>query len=199
VRDLPPAANQDALDAVLRARESAHPCAFRLVGYDLASNERGLQPELFRSLVTQAREAGLAITVHTGEETPPSYVWENLRVLQPQRIGHGIQSWADPELVAQLREQDIHLEVCPTSNYLTRAVPSLAEHPIRHLYDAGISISINTDDPHVMGIDLVHEYALLQREFGFSPEEFQAINRRALEHSFLPEAQKARARAWFDR
>lgn len=198
VRDLPHAANQEALEAVLRARASAHPCAFRLVGFDLASNEHGIQPEQFSGLVSQAREAGLAITVHTGEETPPPYVWDNLLVLRPQRIGHGIQSWADPELVAHLREQDIHLEICPSSNYLTRAVASMAEHPVRHLYEAGVSMSINTDDPHVMGIDLVHEYELLAREFGFRMAEFQAINRRALEHSFLPEAQKARARTWLD-
>lgn len=197
VRDLPLSVNQQALDAVLRFKRGSHACADRLVGFDLASTETGIQPAQFQDLVQQARAGGLALTVHTGEETPPPYVWKNLELLQPKRLGHGIQSWGDPLLVSHLLEHDIHLEVCPTSNYLTRAVSSLAEHPIRKLYDAGVSISINTDDAHLMGIDLVHEYELLQNLFGFSEADFKRINRRALEHSFLPEAYKTRVERYF--
>ena len=93
-----------------------------------------------------------------------------------------------------LKSRGIHLEISVTSNWLTRSVPTLDAHPIKNFLEHGISISINTDDPHLMGIDLVHEYELLAEKFGFTRADFMRINRDALEHSFLPESIKSKVR-----
>ena len=96
-----------------------------------------------------------------------------------------------------IKERDVHLELSVTSNWLTRCVESIETHPIKKLYEAGVSISINTDDPHLMGINLVHEYELIVDKFGLTREDFMKINKDALEHSFLPEAVKAKVRKQF--
>jgi len=94
-----------------------------------------------------------------------------------------------------LCERDVLLEVCPTSNWLTRSVPSLEEHPLPFLLRAGVPVSLNSDDPHLMAIDLVHEYEVCARVFGFGLEEFAAMNRAALAHSFLDDEAKRRVEA----
>ncbi len=190
VRDLDLNTNRRALLDALRFRRSAHPMAERIVGFDLAASEAGTRPEDFVELVAMARAGGLGITVHSGEDTTAAHVQRTIEVLTPDRIGHGIQAWHDLAVVQLLKIKGIHLEVSITSNWLTRSVASLAAHPIRKLYDAGVSLSINTDDPHLMGIDLVHEYRLAQRLFGFELSDFERMNREALAHSFLPERLK---------
>jgi adenosine deaminase len=147
--------------------------------------------------VERARAAGLGITVHTGENTSAAHVRRSLDLYRPDRIGHGIRAWEDPDLVRRLRDEGVLLEVCPTSNWITASVPSLREHPLPLLYRGGVPVSINSDDPHLFGIDLVHEYRLCRDLYGFSPEDFTRINRTALEHSFLPPEAKERVREEF--
>ena len=187
--------NQRATRALLHYRASGRPGAGMIRGFDLADQEDAFDPLPLVPLVEAAREAGLGITVHSGENTGPDFVRRTLETFRPQRIGHGIRSWGDPELVAHLGERDVLLEVCPTSNWLTRSVPSLEEHPLPSLYRAGVPVSINSDDPHLMGIDLVHEYEVCAELYGFGLEEFAAMNRAALAHSFLDPEAKRRAGA----
>jgi len=165
---------------------SRHQNADRICGFDLADAEDRTDPEDFLPMVREAREAGLGITIHSGENTSAAAVRRTLDLFAPQRIGHGIKSWGDEELLQRIRDQEVMLEVCPTSNWLTSSVGSLEEHPLPRLYRNGVPVSINSDDPNLFGIDLVHEYQLCASLYGFTEADFMSINRQTAEHSFLP-------------
>jgi adenosine deaminase len=122
-------------------------------------------------------------------------VRRTLRVLNPRRIGHGVRAWGDEEAIQLLREREVTLEVCPTSNWLTRSVSSLEGHPLPLLRRAGVRVTLNSDDPQLMGIDLVHEYALAARLYGFEAADFLQMNRDAVRASFLPGEIKRRVLA----
>jgi adenosine deaminase len=184
-RTFGPEPNRAALRELLRYRRGIHRNADRICGFDLADAEDSSDPEAFLPLVQEARAAGLGITVHTGENTSADHLKRALSLYRPDRIGHGIKAWGDEEAIAVLRERGTLLEVCPTSNWLTSSVPSLEAHPIRRLRDAGVRICVNSDDPQLMAIDLVHEYELCVRHHGFDRAALQATNRAALESSFV--------------
>ena len=151
----------------------------------------------YAPMVTKAQEAGLHVTFHAGEEPVPSAPAEvraAIEVLGAERIGHGIHIINDEAVMNLTREYGVALEVCPTSNWLTSSVPSTREHPVRRLVDAGVAVTINSDDPGLFGIDLCHEYEILHREHGFSLNDFERCNDIAAAHSFLPLA--ARQKAW---
>ena len=194
VRGMDNELNRSALMEVLKFKTSRYPVAERLVGYDLADAETSTEPENFLGLIETARQGGLHITIHSGEDTDAEYVKRSILSLGAERIGHGIKSWGNEEVLNLIKERDIHLELSVTSNWLTRCIESLETHPIKNLYQAGVSISINTDDPHLMGINLVHEYEMIADKFGLTRQDFMKINRDALEHSFLPEAIKSKVR-----
>jgi aminodeoxyfutalosine deaminase len=143
---------------------------------------RGPAP-LFKDLYREAKDRGLHLTCHAGEIAGAQSVWEALEI-GAERIGHGIRSIDDPALVAHLAAKNIPLEICITSNLRTGAVATLAEHPVRRLYDAGVPIILNTDDPAMFECTLVSEYALAAREFGFSEEELKRIAANSLAYAF---------------
>jgi adenosine deaminase len=178
--------NRAATDDLLAYARGPHRGAWRLLGFDLADSETVRPAEEFLPLVRQARAAGLGITIHSGENTSAGQVVNTLRVFGPSRIGHGIQAWNDPEARRLLKEAEVTLEVCPTSNWLTHSVPSLEAHPLPLLRRAGVRVTLNSDDPQLMGIDLVHEYALAARLYGFGIADFLECNRLAVQASFLP-------------
>jgi adenosine deaminase len=186
-RTASPEANRAATADLLAYARSPHRGAWRILGFDLADSETARPPEDFLPLIEQARAAGLGITVHSGENTSAAHLLATLRVFGPRRIGHGIQAWGDPEALRLLKESAVTLEVCPTSNWLTRSVPSLEAHPLPRLRKAGVQVTLNSDDPQLMGIDLVHEYRLAARLYGFGPEDFLECTRAAVQASFLPE------------
>jgi adenosine deaminase len=153
----------------------------------------------YAPLVKKARYAGLHLTTHAGEVPgpgSPSEVRDAIEVLGAQRIGHGIHIINDPSVMDLCKENNVTLEICPTSNWLTSAVPTTAHHPIRRLMDYGVPVTINSDDPSLFGIDLCHEYEILQREHGFTENEFQACNQRAADASFIEAGEKSRV--WSD-
>lgn len=174
-------------ECIRYARALRHRGADRLVGFDLADREATTRPADWLEAVNLARAAGWGVTVHSGEETPAAGVRETLEVLAPDRIGHGVNAWQDPEVVELLIERDVLLELCPTSNWLTQCAPTLAGHPLPDFYRAGVKVSINSDDPQLMAIDLVNEYDIARRYYGFDTDDFMRINAMALEKSFLPE------------
>ncbi|WP_405231421.1 adenosine deaminase [Lentisalinibacter salinarum] len=169
-------------------------CSDTFVGLDMADHDDGNQAR-FLPLVEKARVAGLHFTTHAGEEPTPDaaqQVRDAIEVLGAERIGHGIHIVRDPAVMEFVIERDVLLEVCPTSNWLTSAVPSTAEHPIRRLMEAGVPVSINSDDPGLFGIDLCHEYRILAEEQDYTRAEFERLNDLAAAKSFIPEAEKAR-------
>jgi adenosine deaminase len=173
-------------------------CADSFVGLDFADKDTHELRD-YAPMVERARTAGLRLTVHAGEEPGPGasrQVRDAIEILGAARIGHGIHIIGDPDTVRFVRERGVALEVCPTSNWLCNSVPSTRAHPIRRLIQAGVTVTINSDDPSLFGIDLAHEYELLAREHAFTAEQFARCNRDALAHSFLPPA--LIAKAWPD-
>ena len=146
------------------------------------SEERG-PAEWSKEVFAFAKSAGLHLTAHAGESGGPESVWEAL-VLGAERIGHGIAAVRDPGLMRHLRDRDIPLEICITSNLVTGVVARLEDHPIRALYDAGVPIVLNTDDPAMFGCTLVDEYRLAARAFGFSGAELRGIAENGFRYGF---------------
>ena len=139
----------------------------------------------FRDLYAQARDRRLHLTCHAGETTDAQSIWDALAI-GAERIGHGIRAIDDTKLLAQLRDQNIPLEICITSNLRTGAVASLAEHPVRKLFEAGVPLILNTDDPALFGCTLESEYDLAARAFGFTADELNAIAANSLKYAFAP-------------
>jgi len=160
-----------------------------VVAFGIGGSEERGPADWFGDVFAFAKSAGLHLTAHAGESIGPESVWAALK-LGVERIGHGIRSIEDPALVAHLRERQIPLEICITSNLVTGVVRRLEDHPVRRLFDAGVPITLNTDDPAMFGCTLVGEYELAARSFGFSEPELQAIAENSLRYRFgaLPAA-----------
>ena len=136
--------------------------------------------------------AGLHSVPHAGETTGPETVWDAIRLLGAERIGHGTSSAQDPELLRHLADTGIPLEVCPSSNIATRAVATLEEHPIRAFRDAGVTITVNSDDPPMFGTTLTREYAIAAELLGLDRSGVAELARMAVRESFAPEDVRAR-------
>ena len=161
-----------------------------IVGVDLADGEDVYPIHEFAGPVLKAKAAGLNVTVHSGENTPAAAVVETIRTLYPDRIGHGIHIIEDMRAVELVKEQGITLEVNPWSNYLTNSVSTIEEHPLKKLFDLGVKVTINSDDPEVLETNLNNEYRIAHEVLGMSLEEIMICNRYACEASFLPEVEK---------
>jgi aminodeoxyfutalosine deaminase len=161
-----------------------------VVGIGLGGDERRAAPEQFREVYEHAARHGLRLTVHAGETAGPESIWGALRALKAERIGHGLHAMEDPELVRYLAEKQIPVEVCITSNVLTGCCSRAAEHPIRRLFDAGVLVTLNTDDPDMFRTSLVHEYQIAQQLFGFNETELRELAQNSVRASFLPETKK---------
>ncbi|WP_217596670.1 adenosine deaminase [Cohnella sp. GbtcB17] len=165
---------------------------------DLAGDEASHPAAQFRATFAVAREAGIPITIHAGEAAGPYNIREAVEELGATRIGHGIRLREDPELLAWIRERRIPLEMCPTSNIQTRAVADWDDYPIRAYYDAGLYVTVNTDNPTVSGTDMTRECETLSTRFGFTPAELTGLMRGALLAAFAEPPVKERLLARFD-
>lgn len=156
-----------------------------LIGVDLAGLEEGFPCRLYKDMFRKAHDAGLPVTIHAGEASGPENVWEAIDLLGAHRIGHGINSIKDQELMKRLARDQILLETCPTSNYVTRSVDDWALHPLPRFLAAGVPVSISTDDPGIFGVTLGEEYERCKNFLGMSDNDLRKIDTYAWEHSFL--------------
>lgn len=166
------------------------------IALDLADNEAGSEPRKFAKDFERAKKAGLHITVHSGESPSPDagkWIKDSIEILGAERIGHGVQAIHHPDVMKMLIEKGIPLEVCPHSNYLTQAFASYKDHPLKKLFDAGVPLTINSDDPGMFASVLTDEYLIAQEYQGFGLEEFKRCNEIAFNKSFIPLAEKTAA------
>ncbi len=161
-----------------------------VVALGLGGAEVGYPAEWFARWFEQARAVGLHSAPHAGETVGPESVWNAIRMLDAERIGHGVRSIEDPELVAYLAEKQIPLEVCPTSNICLDVYPSLRQHPLPRLYAAGIPLTINSDDPPLFNTTLNDEVALLANTFHFERDTINEILLNGVRYSFLSDEKK---------
>jgi adenosine deaminase len=162
----------------------------RLVGLDLAGDEANFPGELFVEHVRRARQSGLRITVHAGESAGPGSIWQAIRELGAERIGHAVRAPEDPHLLDAMAEQGIAIEANLTSNVQTSTVPDYPSHPIHLFLERGLLATLNSDDPAISGIDLRYEYEVAAPGAGLTPEQIHQAQRNALEAAFLSEAEK---------
>ena len=161
-----------------------------LVGVDLAGQEaRFPDPELHRPAIERAREIGLHVTLHAGEWGGAAQVMRSL-ALDPERIAHGPRSIDDPELVAELARRGTWLDLCPTSNTQADVVPTLADHPLRRLAQAGVRVTLNTDDLTVSDVTLSEEYARAVEHIGVTLPELWSMDLAAIEAAFCDDGTK---------
>jgi aminodeoxyfutalosine deaminase len=163
-----------------------------LVGLGIGGIEAGRAPytEVIRDVFGAAAAAGLHCVPHAGETTGPETVWEAIENLHAERIGHGINSMADPRLVDYLRERQLPVDVSPTSNVRTRQVASLGEHPLPRMLDEGLYVTLNSDDPPMFGTSLNNEYLVAATVLGLSAAGLAGLADRAVRASFLDQAAK---------
>ncbi len=157
-----------------------------LIGFGLGGPEVGVPRPQFKPHFAAARAAGLHSLPHAGETTGPETVWDALRDLGAERIGHGTSSAQDPALLAHLAEHQIPLEVCPSSNIATRAVATLAEHPLAAFRDAGVVVTINSDDPPMFGTSLNREYEIAADLLDLDETGVAELSRTAVRVSYAP-------------
>ncbi len=155
------------------------------IGVDLAGPEEGFPCRMYKDVFKPALLAGLPVTIHAGEACGPENVWEAIDLLGARRIGHGINSIHDQELMKRLARDQILLETCPTSNYITRSIAEWPEHPLPRFLEAGIPVSISTDDPGIFGVGLGEEYSRCRKFLGMSEADLRKIDEYATKHSFL--------------
>ena len=158
-----------------------------VAGFDIAADQPGdvITPHL--AAFQYARDKGIFFTAHAGESRGIENVRETLQHFAPSRIGHGVSSIADPALLEELRQWQVHLEACPSCNVQTNCYESYVDHPIDKLYRAGISVSLNTDTRTIGNMTLSREYAKMHETFGWEAEEFYHCNKNALKAAFVPD------------
>lgn len=190
IYDVPGESGVPAADATLGFALDHRPEG--LVAFGLGGPEIGVPRDWFVPHFKAARAAGLRSVPHAGETTGPETIWTSLRDLGAERIGHGTSAAADPALLAYLAEHRIPLEVCPSSNVATRAVASLAEHPLPRFVEAGVVVTINSDDPPMFGTTLNREYEIAADLLGLDESGLVDLARAGVDASFAPDDVKTR-------
>ncbi|MFP5333412.1 MAG: adenosine deaminase [Acidimicrobiia bacterium] len=183
LRHLPP---EDAVAMLTQARDHLD----GVVGIGMDSSEVGRPPEPYAPAYEIGTGYGLRPVAHAGEEGPPEYIWGALDTLRVERVDHGVRCLEDPELVARLREDQIPLTVCPLSNVRLRVVDTISDHPMRRLMDAGLVVTVNSDDPAYFGGYVADNYRALVEGLGFGKDEIVTLARNSIVASFLNDERK---------
>jgi adenosine deaminase len=178
-------------EAAFETLKAAEPYLDRIVAVGLDSSEVGHPPSKFARVYEAARERGLKLVAHAGEEGPPAYVWEALDVLKVDRIDHGNRALEDPALVKRLAAEGMTLTVCPLSNLKLCVVDDLRAHPLKHMLALGLRATVNSDDPAYFGGYLAKNWFATAVALGLSREELTTLARNSFTGSFLTEAEIA--------
>ena len=164
-----------------------HPC---LVGFGLAGDELHFPPHLFSKTFDMLKQESFTVTVHAGEWDGPENIRNAIHLLHPTRLGHGVRSIEDVDLVKEIIEKNIVLETCPTSNIATKIYENYETHPVKKLHELGVKVTVNSDDPPFFNATIQGEYQVMA-DIGFSEKEILSITRNAIEFSFLDKDKKA--------
>ena len=178
-------------ERVFRKAAEMRPYSPSIIGIGLGGDERRAGSEPFRALYADAAHAGLRLTNHAGETTGPAAIWEALAI-GSERIGHALSAIQDAALVAELKSRAIPLELNPTSNVRTGVCASFAGHPLRQYFDAGLLVTLNSDDPAFFGSDVANEYLQAHKHQGFTRDELRQLARNSIQASFLPDTAKSK-------
>jgi adenosine deaminase len=178
--------------------EAARPYRHVIAGVGLDSAEAGHPPSEFAEVFTKAREAGFGAVAHAGEEGPAEYVTEALDLLHVTRIDHGVAAAADPALEARLVREQVPLTVCPLSNLELQVTPDLGTHPLKRLLDAGVRVTVSSDDPAYFDGYLAANYDVAQRALGLTRADIVALARNSITASWLPAARRSQLLAEID-
>jgi adenosine deaminase len=193
------ASRSHGLESVLKTVDFAVKNKALIAGFDFADDEINYPASLYAGAAGKLHQAGIPLTVHSGEEGEFTQVLDAINLLNPRRIGHGVKAINDPSggTLALIKERNITIETNPYSNYLTRAVERLEDHPLKKFLEAGLSVSISADDPEILDTDLNKEYLLAVEKIGLSTADLARTNQYALAASFLPPEKKQEAAMWF--
>ena len=165
--------------------EQALPLRDKIVGIGLASSELGHPPEKFSKVYARARQLGFRLVAHAGEEAPPAYIWSALDALKVERIDHGVQAIHDAALMQRLAKDRIPLTVCPLSNLKLRVFPTLAQHNLQRMLDAGIMATVNSDDPAYFGCYINENYTQTFAALGMTSAHAYHLARNSFDASFI--------------
>lgn len=164
--------------------------AGRVVAFGIGGDEARGPAELFSEVYREARDRGLHVTAHAGETCGPESIRAAIQILGAERVGHGLTAARDPEVMALLHERRIPLEICLSSNVATGLVARVDDHPLRELLDAGVLVTLNSDDPAMFGTSLAREFALAASRFALSRRQLLELSENAVRTSFLEEPEK---------
>ena len=162
-----------------------------IIGIGLGGDERTAASEPFRGMYAEAAASGLRLTNHAGETTGPEAIWEAISI-GSERLGHALSAIRDPKLIEELQKRQIPLELNPSSNMRTGVCPSFSAHPLRQYFDAGLLVTLNSDDPAFFGSSVENEYRLAHNLQGFTKAELKQLAANSFSASFLPEEPKQR-------
>lgn len=177
-------------ESAMETLQQALPFREQLIGVGLDSSELGHPPSKFEAVFKAARQHGFRVVCHAGEEGPPEYITEALDLLHAERIDHGVRCMEDAALVARLAEEKIPLTVCPLSNIRLCVFESMSQHPLKHMLDAGLMVTVNSDDPPYFGGYVNENYSAVQQALGLSQDDLRTLAQNSIEASFLSDEEK---------
>lgn len=172
-------------EAAMATLQEVLPFKDWIVGVGLDSSELGNPPEKFQAVFDQARAAGLLTVAHAGEEGPPEYIWQALELLKASRIDHGVRCLEDLQLVQYLVKHQVPLTVCPLSNVKLRVFDTLANHNLRQMLEAGLCVTVNSDDPAYFGGYIAENFQKIQAALKLTQSELHQLARNSFQASFL--------------
>lgn len=190
IRDYGPEHGMKILDLIEGKRDNT-------VGIDIGGSEQLYPPKPYTLVYQRAKQMGLHLTAHAGEAAGPESIWEAVKFLDVERVGHGLAAAKNPKLIDYLKEKKVTIEACPVSNVRTGAVPTIYEHPVKEFYNKGVNVTVNSDDPSLFNTNMNNEYIQLYRKLGFTIPDLFQLSLNSVDSAFLPEEKRKKLQESF--